>query len=230
MIRILEDLLCLFYPDVCYTCGTSLSKSEKILCAGCYHHLPRTRFHDDPENPVVRSFWGRVNIRSATSYLYFRRGGITQKLLHRFKYRGEKEIGTYLGREFGDELANSNSFSNIDVIIPVPLHPKKQRKRGFNQSLVIARGASDRLNAEVYANTVVRRVHTSTQTRKGRYERWANVENIFELRESERLSGKHVLVIDDVITTGATMEACLHALSPVDDIKLYAGSVAFSSK
>jgi ComF family protein len=150
--------------------------------------------------------------------------------LHRLKYKGDKEIGVYLGNEFGKELARSSTYCRVNTIVPVPLHPKKERKRGFNQSRVIAAGLAMSLGAEIMEKAVVRNIHTSTQTRKGRYERWANVENIFSLKEPEKLAGKHVMVVDDVITTGATMEACLQALSRVDGIILYGGSIAFASK
>lgn len=226
----IDDLLGLFYPHVCLICGNSLAGNERILCSGCNYHLPRTRFHDDPENPVARSFWGRVNLVSATAFLYFRRGGMTQTLLHNLKYKGVKDIGIYLGEEFGRELLKTETFSNVDGVIPIPLHPKKHRKRGYNQSEVIARGICSVTGAELMLKMVARKVHSSTQTRKGRFERWQNVENIFAVEKKASLSGRRILVVDDVITTGATMEACLQALSAAGNVSLYAGAVAFSSR
>jgi ComF family protein len=230
MLSLLNDLLNLLYPDVCYICGSSLSKGEEILCAGCFHHLPRTRFHQDPENLVCKSFWGRVEIYSATSFLYFRQGGMTQELLHRLKYKSDKVVGIYLGREFGKELLRSERYNTIDVIVPVPLHPRKQRKRGFNQSVLIARGIGMAMNVDVEERALVRKVHTSTQTRKNRFERWENVENKFSVAKPESIRGRHVLLIDDVITTGATMEACLQVLSEQGDITLSAASIAFATR
>jgi ComF family protein len=230
MFTILKDLVALVYPDVCMVCGNSLTEREKIICIDCEHHLPRTRFHDDPENPVAVSFWGRVEISSATAFLYFRRGTITQHLLHKLKYKGKKHIGRYLGELFACELVRTEFFQTIDAIIPVPLHPAKKRKRGFNQSELIARGMAKVMEAEVFERVLVRKTFSSTQTRKNRFERWKNVENIFSVEDKKRLEGLHVMVIDDVITTGATMEACLQALSEIDGIALSAGAIAFASK
>lgn len=230
MFALLKDLLALVYPDVCAACGNSLTERERIICIDCEHHLPRTRFHNDTENPVMMSFWGRVDLSSATAFLYFRRGTITQHLLHKLKYKGKKQIGRYLGELFAGELVRSEFFQTVDAIIPVPLHPVKKRKRGFNQSEIIARGMAGVMQAEVIDNALVRNTFSSTQTRKSRFDRWKNVENIFSVEEKERLEGLHVMVVDDVITTGATMEACLQALSAIDGIVLSAGAIAFASK
>ena len=230
MFVLLKDLITLVYPDVCCVCGNSLTERERVICIDCEHHLPRTRFHDDPENPVIMSFWGRVEISSATAFLYFRRGTITQHLLHKLKYKGKKDVGRYLGEMFGRELVRSESYQTVDAIIPVPLHPAKKRKRGFNQSEIIARGMSGVMEVDVLDRSLVRKTFSSTQTRKNRFERWKNVENIFTVENKERLEGLHIMLIDDVITTGATMEACLQALSEIDGIVLSAGAIAFASK
>jgi len=230
MFALLKDLLALVYPDVCAVCGNSLTEREQIICIDCEHHLPRTRFHNDAENPVMMSFWGRVELSFATAFLYFRRGTSTQHLLHKLKYKGKKQIGRYLGELFALELVRSEFFQTVDAIIPVPLHPAKKRKRGFNQSEIIAHGMARVMEAKVLDKVLMRKTFSSTQTRKSRFERWKNVENIFSVEEEERLAGLHVMVIDDVITTGATMEACLQALSEIDGIVLSAGAIAFASK
>jgi ComF family protein len=169
--------------------------------------MPRTAFHQDSENAVSKLFWGRVDIQFATSYYYYAKGSRYQKLIHKIKYKGEKELGQELGRLFGLELRNS-PLADVDIIIPVPLHIVRQRKRGYNQSEWIAKGIASSLNKPIDTSSVERVSFSSTQTRKSRYARWENVEGIFSLKIHESIIGKHVLIIDDVVTTGSTLEAC----------------------
>lgn len=155
---------------------------------------------------------GRVPIVSAASLYYFTKGGSVQKLIHQLKYKGKKEIGNFLGSYYGQELNGSEHFSSIEGIIPVPLHKKKQKKRGYNQSDIFAQGLSSTMNIEVLNNILERNHFSDTQTRKTRFNRWRNVKDIFEITTSEKIQGKHILLVDDVVTTGATLEACTNKL------------------
>lgn len=202
----------LLFPRLCVVCGDKLIEQEYWICLHCLHHIPRTNFHLDPDNPVSQLFYGRVEIEFATSFFYFNKGSKYQTLLHNLKYKGMKEIGEEIGKQFGIDLLKSSDFSTVDVICPVPLHPQKEKKRGYNQSWWIASGISQQMNKPISVDNLKRVTVTETQTRKNRFERWQNVEGIFELSNPEEFSGKHILLIDDVVTTGSTLEACAQAI------------------
>lgn len=191
-------------------------------------HLPETNFHMEKDNKVYQVFWGRAPLEHATAYCYYKKGGSIQKLIHQLKYQGHPEIGIFLGKLYGSKLIENNSYSNIDGIIPIPLHKKKQIKRGFNQAEKIAQGLSESMGIEKNIKVVFRVRASSTQTKKNRYNRWENVEEIFQVIEPERYKGKHFLLVDDVITTGATMEACLQALQVIPEVKLSVCAIAFA--
>lgn len=194
------------------TCGNSLFPEEEILCMGCRFHLPRTFFERDPENVVARAFWGRIPLAGASAAYHFRKGNRVQQLLHRLKYKGEAHLGDYLGKLLGESIKTHPVFSKADKIIPIPLHPQKLRKRGYNQSERIARGVAE-ITGIPLDTRVLRRVQaTRTQTRKARYARWENVSEVFAVALPEQIRGKHLLLVDDVITTGATMEAAARRL------------------
>ncbi|MEN8225137.1 MAG: ComF family protein [Bacteroidota bacterium] len=224
----LKDLLSLIYPEVCPVCGKSLFKNEKVVCMKCYHHLPRSRFTNDHENLAARVFWGRVPLQRVMAAFLYNKGNAVQQLIHGFKYRGYKEIGIFLGEELGKELSKIYDIHDIAYILPVPLHPKKQKKRGFNQSEIIARGIANQFPAEVNTSILVRKSFSSTQTRKSKYDRWQNVESIFKLKNPETIKNKHILIIDDVITTGATIEACVQCLLQAEGVKVSVGAVAYT--
>jgi ComF family protein len=194
---------------------------------GCYAGLPRTCFHHDPENEVAQMFWGRITVEHATSFMYFVKGSRYQQILHELKYNGQRQIGPAMGRMFGSELKNT-PFSTAEIIIPVPLHPSKQKKRGYNQSELIALGIGEVLHLPVETAMISRTADTRSQTHKSRYERWENVRDIFHCGNPEALKDKHVLLVDDVITTGATLEACAACLVPVEGIKISMISLAFA--
>ena len=200
------SLYSLFFPDYCMGCGEPLTKGEEILCTFCLFHLPRTYFHQDPGNPAARVFWGRVRLEMAASFVFFHKGGNVQEMLHQLKYQGKKEIGHFLGELYAYELGDAVQFRDVEVIIPVPLHPKKLRKRGYNQSQCFAEGLSKVWKVPVETDCLYRKLHTATQTRKSRYERWENVEDIFGIRNEDKISGKHILLVDDVNDTGDTLK------------------------
>jgi ComF family protein len=224
-----DDLFCLFFPNLCAGCGQPLIKGEKVICTICLFHLPKTYFHQDTDNPLTRVFWGRVNLEGVTAFLYFQKGGTVQHLLHQLKYKDQKEIGLQMGRLYGTELCRAEVFREAELIIPVPLHPRKLRKRGYNQSQMFAEGLADVMNAKIETKVLYRRSYTQTQTRKSRYSRWENVENIFGVKNPEKIRGKHVLLVDDVITTGATSEACAQALLQVPGVRVSVAAIAYAS-
>lgn len=224
----INDFVGLFFPRTCQSCGIPLFTHESILCTKCRLHLPLTNFHQELNNPVKEVFYGRFPLYSATSLLFFNKGGMAQHLIHRLKYKRKKEIGIYLGNLLGQQLNQSEHFKDAHTIIPVPLHPKKEFKRGYNQSLMIAYGMANRMHAHVMTDLLIRRDHTASQTKKSRYERWENVKNIFALRQPERLIDKHIILVDDVITTGATLEACASTMLKIKGIKISVASLAYS--
>lgn len=203
-----DDFLSLIFPKVCYACGKSLFKKEECVCTYCHYHLPRTNFHMDPANPVLKLFWGRVDIRAASSMYLFNKGGKVQKLIHQLKYRGKKEIGVSLGKYYGKDLRKSDAFAKVEVVMPVPLHLQKLKKRGYNQSEMFAQGLAESLEVKHDTSTLVRTKVSQTQTKKSRFDRWKNVEEIFHITDPEKIRGKHILLVDDVVTTGSTLEAC----------------------
>ncbi len=224
--EMMENFLSLFFPNYCMGCGEPLTRGEELLCTFCLFHLPRTYFHQDPGNPAARIFWGRVRLEMASSFVFFHKGGNVQELLHQLKYQGKKEIGRYLGELYAYELGDTKAFDDIDMIIPVPLHPKKQRKRGYNQSQCFAEGLAGIMKVPVESKCLFRKENSATQTKRSRYERWENVEDIFGLRDSGKIAGKHVLLVDDVITTGATIEACASILLNIEGTRVSAMSIA----
>lgn len=219
------DLLNLFYPATCCGCGEALVKGEKHLCLSCIASLPRTNFHDMSDNTIEQRFFGKVKIEYATSFLHFEKKTITQRLLHEIKYDGKKELGKMLGQFFGSELKRSR-LDAIDIVIPVPLHPNKLKSRGYNQSEWIAMGITETMGKPLVTDALTRDVETNTQTRKNAFERWENVDGIFRVALPEKVKGKHVLIIDDVVTTGSTIEACAAELLKIEGVTVSAAALA----
>ncbi len=219
-----NDFFNLIFPKLCCSCSEALVKNEKIICTLCIATLPKTNFWIDKENPVNKVFWGRVQIEMATSFYSFRKESKVQNLLHHLKYKGVKEVGAELGKLFGYELRNSEYFAEIDFIVPVPLHKNKFKKRGYNQSEWIAQGISESMKIPINKETLYRRIDSKTQTKKSRFKRWENVDEIFAISNNE-LDNKRILLIDDVVTTGATIEACAHVLIK-QNCKLFVATIA----
>ncbi|MBI5009141.1 MAG: ComF family protein [Bacteroidia bacterium] len=223
-----DDFLSLLFPRICYGCGNHLLRNENIICTECYVVIPRTDYHLRRDNPVEQLFWGRCKIETAAAFSYYNKGSRIRNLIHNLKYRGIKEIGFELGRIYGLSLKSSGFTETIDIVLPVPLHPAKQRSRGFNQSELIANGISDATGIPVNKSAVVRIVSSSTQTKRSRYERWENVEGIFGIADTESIRGKHILLIDDVITTGSTMESCINEILKTEGVKVSVVAIAYA--
>ena len=223
---LIDDFISLLFPRICAACGNSLWKQEETVCLSCEFHLPRTNFHLSLENPVSRLFWGRVNLESAAAYVYFNKGNRVQRLIHQLKYKGRKDIGIYLGRQYGQYLKYSPFFQTAQLIVPVPLHIRKLMQRGYNQSEQIAIGLGESMKIPVDPDAICRRKETETQTKKSRFRRWQNVAEVFEVKDPGSLEMKHVLLVDDVITTGATLESCIRALSPIHGIRISVATIA----
>jgi ComF family protein len=225
----LSDFFSLIYPNVCMSCGKPLFRFENCICSYCLYHLPQTNFHLNNNNPVSRLFWGRVKFESAASFLYYNKGGKIQHLIHQLKYKDQKQVGFFLGSKYGELLKKADGFNSIDTVIPVPLHPRKQRKRGYNQSDHIADGISNAMEIRTDKTTLFRAFASETQTKKSRYNRFQNVSSVFALKDSKILQGRHVLIVDDVITTGSTIEACITTLQQTHDIKVSIASIAVAN-
>lgn len=210
----------LLFPRCCVVCGNPLARSEECLCTLCNINLPRTNYHLRKDNPVEKMFWGKIPLERATCFFFYRKGSDFRLILHQLKYGGRKDIGMVMGRYMAAELLRSGFFEGVDVILPVPLHKKRQRMRGYNQSECLARGIAAVTGIPVDTELVVRRKNTETQTRKSSLERWENVQGIFALHRAEALVSKHILIVDDVLTTGATVTECASSLAEMKDVRV----------
>lgn len=226
--KIFGDFIALLYPNLCLACSENLPTHKEVICLRCQLELPRTNFHLEQENPFTERFWGRIHIESGASLYHFVKGGRVQELLHRLKYEGKHEIGTKLGEWYGRQLKDSPFFQSIDVIIPVPLHPRKERLRGYNQSAMFAQGLAETMQKPWLKDSLIRKVFTETQTQKSRAERIENVKDVFAIQKSELLKGKHILLVDDVMTTGATLEVCGQKILEVPDTKISMATIALA--
>ena len=214
-------LLDLISPRLCVVCGERLSVSEETICTRCNLHLPRTGFEQDPyENVMAKTFWGRIPVERATALFYYEAHAETANILYELKYKNHPEIGETMGRLMAKELQLSHFFDGIDGIVPVPLAKKRERQRGYNQSEEIARGVSQITGLPIFHKVVRRTAFEGSQTQKGRWERNENVEHVFELKDAAAIQGKHLLVVDDVVTTGATVVACAKELCKADNVKI----------
>ncbi len=224
--ELIQALLALFYPRLCNACGESLLSGEECICTFCQFHLPRTHLHEHQGNKFSQIFWGRVSIETATALYYYQKGGKVQHLIHQLKYRGRKEIGRYLGKALGYDLKQAAPFARLDLVIPVPLHAARQRQRGFNQSEVFGQGIAQAMNLPLVNDALIRATATATQTRKTRFRRWQNVETVFQVVKPELLENKNLLLVDDVVTTGSTLEACATQLLKVPGVKVWIATIA----
>lgn len=203
----LKDLFHIFLPQVCLSCGESLLHQEEVLCTSCLYHLPLTDFHLDDKNETARQLWGKLAFERALSMLYMAKASRVEQLMHRLKYQNQPEIGLYLGKLYARKLADTSFFdaNEIDIIVPVPIHRSKLRKRGYNQSSQFAKGLSEAAGIPWTDKLLQRTISSVSQTKKTRLERYDNVHGVFSLQKGASVNGKHILLVDDVLTTGATI-------------------------
>ncbi len=224
-------LLDLISPRCCVVCGNRLTVTEEIICSKCNFHLPRTGFHTIPyENELAKLFWGQIPIERATSFFYYEAKAETANILYELKYKDHPEIGQVMGRMVARELLSSGFFDGIDGIVPIPLAKNRQRQRGYNQSREIALGVQEITQQPILDKVVGRKRFTGSQTNKGRWGRNENVEDVFVLVDGLAVAGKHLLIIDDVVTTGATIRACAQELMKAGDVKFSVLTLGFSRK
>jgi ComF family protein len=228
LIELWDDFISLLFPRLCHGCGTHLMRNEQLICTECFVMIPRTGFHSMPGNPVEQIFWGRCLLEKAATFSIYNRGSRIRNLIHTLKYKGIKEIGYELGRIYGLSLKSSGFTDDIDIIIPVPLHPLKLHARGFNQSEIISAGISDVTGIPVDVSSLERITVSTTQTRRTRYDRWTNVEGIFRIVSPGSIVNRHVLLVDDVITTGSTIESCAGELLKIRGVKVSVTALAYA--
>lgn len=224
--KLFKSLINLLFPRVCSACGNILLESEDTVCTTCRFLLPKTGYELHPDNPLAQIFYGQMPFHAVTAEFFFSKTGKVQHLIHGLKYHHCRENGIFLGQEIGKSLLQAPDYQGIDFIIPIPLHPKKEKIRGYNQSHVIAEGISEIMNVPIAERCLVRSVFTDTQTKKSREERYQNVKDIFEVKNDDKLEGKHVLLVDDVLTTGATLMSAGKALMQVEGIKISVATAA----
>jgi ComF family protein len=216
----IKNLLDLFFPLVCSACQSLLLTNEKTICTQCRHQLPQTNHHLLPENEAYKKFYGRIPLEHASAFLYFHKKGMVQELIHNLKYRGQQEIGTQLGHWYAEDIKNCASLKNVAAIIPVPLHTKRWRKRGYNQVDTFAEALSMALNIPVRRDILFKKLHVQTQSKKNLMGRMFGDQKIFGVNFSPDDHQKHYLILDDVLTTGATLEACSRALLEIPNTKI----------
>ena len=225
--NILNDINSILFPWLCFGCNARLYRGEQILCAFCRNQLPLTEYSLNEENAVDRIFYGRTDIKNAISLLYYTEKGIVKNLIHSLKYRNRQEIGSFLGDWLGTQLAQEINSGAIDYVIPVPLHPKKQKKRGYNQVTFFGEQIAAHLDAKYLPNILIKKINTRSQTKKERENRWQDPSVLYDISEPAVLRRKNVLLVDDIITTGATIEACSEAIHSVEGVNISIASMAY---
>ncbi|MBK5195747.1 MAG: ComF family protein [Proteiniphilum sp.] len=217
---LLNEFSYLFFPHVCVVCGEELLQTEESVCLRCLYKLPRTNNFREEENAAEKLMAGRIPFERIASFCVYAKGGILPPLIHHLKYYHKPEIGLLLGRVYGEDLTGSDFLKPVDMIVPVPLHPKKEKNRGYNQAVMIAKGLSDATSLPFAAGNLIRVVYNPTQTKRTKTQRWENVRDIFKVKDPQAYADKHLLLVDDVITTGSTLEACGVALQKCSNVKI----------
>ena len=228
--EIKDSFLHLVFPHVCSGCGSDKLNEKSVLCMRCIDALPETNFEMFPGNPVEKIFWGRLPLTGASAQFYFTKESLIQRLMHQFKYKGNKDLGLQLGQMMGERLKRSDRFSQVDALIPLPLFPAKEKRRGYNQATILCKGMAETMKVPVLDKVITRPQHTETQTRKGRIERWKNMEGKFVLLNPSIINNKHLMLVDDVVTTGATLEACGNELLKAENVQLSVATLCVASR
>ena len=218
--KLFKSLINLLFPRTCAACGNLLLEGEDTVCTTCRFLMPKTHYETNPNNPLAQNFFGQMPFNVVSAEFFFSKSGKVQHLIHGLKYHHCRENGIFLGQEIGKSLQNAPDYQGIDWLVPIPLHPKKEKIRGYNQSHVIAEGISEIMNIPITEKCLVRSVFTETQTKKSREDRWQNVKDIFNIENPEKLENKHILLVDDVLTTGATLMSAGKALMQIEGIKI----------
>lgn len=221
-----HDLLDLLYPQLCHTCEAVLLTNEKVICTRCIHELPVTNYHLENGNEVEKIFYGRVKIENATALLLFEKKGMVQRLIHNLKYRGHEEIGAFLGGWLGAELKKVETYKDISAVIPIPLHKSKLRKRGYNQVEKFGRAIAETFDVSYVDNVLVKKTASSSQTIKKRFARWGSMDASFLIENPSEVENQHILLVDDLVTTGATVEACATKLLTIPGVKVSVATMA----
>lgn len=223
-----NDFIHLFFPHVCIGCGSDILDSKHSLCLRCLSELPVTNFFEQPGNPVEKKFYGRLPVRNGGSGYFFTKDSLLETLIYELKYKGNKDVGFYLGQLLARFLADNNRFAGVDILVPLPLNPRREKKRGYNQATALCNGIASVWKKPVMDKTVIRKVNTETQTHRGRITRWENMEGVFAVSEPSLLQNKHILLVDDVITTGASLEACGSEILKVPGATLSIATLAYT--
>ncbi len=227
--RAIRTATAVFYPDLCLACGVEQPVSEHLLCISCHHLMPQTHYHNLPENQIMDRMYGRVDLVASTALYFFAKDSKVQHLLHQLKYEDRPDIGVALGMLHGRLLKEAYPYKTAEGIVPVPLHPRKQRQRGYNQSMCYAEGLSLEMGIPILGNVLQRRTYTDTQTRKDRMARLTNVDEVFEITPAgTKIGAKHMILVDDVMTTGATLEACCNLLIQQGGARVSAAMIALA--
>ena len=228
--NVINDINNILLPKVCFGCGVPLSVGERLLCTVCRYQIPLTEYDFTDENQTDKIFYGRVDIKKANSFLFYTENGIVKNLIHYLKYKNQEEIGVFLGDWFGQIISESNSLPCIDMIIPVPLHKKKLKKRGYNQLSRFGEQLALHLNTKLEPNILIKTANTKTQTKKSRTYRWHNTQSLYILKGKTNIKDKTILLIDDVVTTGATLEACAITLKQIEGVTIYIATMTIVSQ
>lgn len=228
--NVINDINSILVPIVCFGCNAHLNRGEQHLCTVCRNSLPLTDYTFNEENTLDRIFYGRIHIKKASSFLFFTENGIVQQLVHHLKYKNQEQIGVFLGDWYGQKLKENGYLNTIDVVIPVPLHNKKLKQRGYNQVTLFAQKIALHIGAKYIDSLLIKTANTKTQTTKTRIGRWQDNKALYTLTDSRFLKNKKVLLLDDVITSGATMEICTQALQEAEGISIYIASMAVVSQ
>ncbi len=223
-----KPLVNLFFPKVCYACLNILSDNEDTICVNCRHDLPVTNFHFDNDDSVTKALYGRAKIEHGTALFRFEKKGLVQQLIHGLKYKGYETIGYALGDWLGGELNELEHYRTVDVVIPVPLHKNKLKKRGYNQVTKFGQQIAKALEAHYEDDVLIKVTNTTSQTTKSRFTRWNNTDELFTIKNINSIENKHVLLVDDLITTGATLEACITVLQKAKNVKISIATMAIA--